>query len=113
MKKTLSILALLGVMCFSLESANAFSWSSLNPAYWGHCPKCEKQKKDCGCKKRCNPCETYTGGASPCDPCAKKVKKCDPCKKSYTPEAKTPCSPCEKVKPQPCDPCDKLQNMNK
>ena len=61
MKKTLSVLAVLGlVSIIGSQSANAFEWSSLNPAYWGHCPKCEKKKADCGCKK---------------------VKKCDPCQK--------------------------------
>lgn len=120
MKKTLSMLAVLGVMCFGIQSANAFSWSSLNPAYWGHCPRCQKIKNDCGCKKKCNPCEGMTGAAANCDPCAKKKpcrQKCDPCRKQ---EVK-PCDPCQKVqqpcdpcqKKAPCDPCDKLQNMNK
>ena len=45
MKKTLSVLAVLGIAAvIGTHSANAFEWSSLNPAYWGHCPKCEKQK---------------------------------------------------------------------
>ena len=99
MKKTLSILAVLGVMCFGLQSAEAFSWSNLNPAYWGHCNKCEKPKKECGCKKKkkCGPCEQMTGGASPCTPCNIQ-QKTEPC-------------PCQKS--APCDPCEKLQNMNK
>ena len=50
-KKTLSLLALLGMVAvIGSQSASAFDWSNLNPAYWGHCPKCEKKKKDCGCK---------------------------------------------------------------
>ena len=122
MKKTLSVLAVLGVFAFGLQSAQAFSWSSLNPAYWGNsaCPKCEKPKKECGCKKQkcqkvrpiCDPCET--GAAAPCDcqkkpkcdPC-KKVEKCDPCQKVQ------PCNPCQKPVPTPCDASDKLQEMNK
>ena len=47
MKKTLSVLAVLGIAAvIGTHSANAFERSSLNPAYWGHCPKCEKQKAD-------------------------------------------------------------------
>ena len=105
MKKTLSVLAVLGlVSIIGSQSANAFEWSSLNPAYWGHCPKCEKKKADCGCNKvkKCDPCEKIektcpTGAAAPCDPCAKKA------------------TPCQKVVPQqkPCDACDRLQEMNK
>ena len=124
MKKTLSMLAVLGVVAVGIQSAQAFSWSSLNPAYWGHCPKCEKKKSDCDCQKKCDPCEKIqkydpceTGAAAPCDPCAKKaepcnpcqkVKKCDPCEKKVQ-----PCDPCQKVQKQPCDPCNKLQNMTK
>ena len=107
MKKTLSMLAVLGVMCLGIQSANAFCWSNLNPANWGHCP-CQKVKK-------CDPCDNITGGAANCDPCAKKTRpcpckkkaKCDPCQKQTV----QPCNPCEKK--QPCDPCDKLQEMNR
>ena len=100
MKKTLSILALLGFVACAVPSANAFSWSNLNPANWGHCNKCEK---------KCNPCDT--GYAAPCDPCEKKkVKKCDPCKVKQP--VQQPCEPCQKVR-ENCDPCDQLQNMNK
>ena len=112
MKKTLSMLAVLGVMCFGIQSANAFCWSNLNPANWGHCPRCQKVKNDCGCKNN----EGYTGGASNCDPC-KKYKKCDPCRKKVkcdpckTQQKVQPCNPCQKTN-QPCNPCDKLQNMN-
>ena len=85
MKKTLSVLAVLGIVSFAcVQSANAFSWSSLNPAYWGHCPKCEKKKPDCKCKKIKQECPT--GYATPCDPCNKQV-----------------------TQPQPCDTCDRLQ----
>ena len=104
MKKTLSVLAVLGlVSIIGSQSANAFEWSSLNPAYWGHCPKCEKKKADCGCKKfkKCDPFQKLqtpcpTGAAAPC------VKK-------------EPCNPCQKAIPQqkPCDACDRLQEMNK
>ena len=105
MKKTLSVLTVLGIAAIvGTQTADAFEWSSLNPAYWGHCPKCEKKKADCGCKKvkKCDPCEKIektcpTGAAAPCDPCAKKA------------------TPCQKVVPQqkPCDACDRLQEMNK
>ena len=135
MKKTLSALAVLGIVAIGIQSAEAFSWSSLNPAYWGHCPKCEKKKCDCDCQKKCDPCTT--GAAAPCDPCAKKkqscdpcqkVKKCDPCEKKTQPcdpcqkvkkcdpcttGAATPCDPCQKIQKQPCDPCNQLQNMTK
>ncbi len=127
MKKTLSVLAVLGIVSFAgVQSANAFDWSNLNPAYWGHCPKCEKKKPDCSCKKqKCDPCQT--GAAAPCDPCAKKQKcdpcqkkqKCDPCEKVSkpcpVPSAAAPCDPCKKevTQPKPCDACDRLQEMNK
>lgn len=107
MKKTLSVLAVLGMMSFiGMQSANAFDWSNLNPAYWGKCPKCEKKKKDCGCQKvkKCNPCQKVenpcpTGAAAPCNPCAKPA----------------PCNPCQKqvTQPTPCNPCDRLQEMAK
>lgn len=110
MKKTLSVLAVLGIVgIIGSQSANAFDWSNLNPAYWGHCPRCEKQKADCGCKKvkKCNKCKSNpckcdpcTGAAAPCEPCAKKAEPCDPCKKEIT-------------QPAPCDACDRLQQMNK
>ena len=122
MKKTLSLLAVLGIVSvIGTQSAHAFSWSSLNPAYWGHCPKCEKKKSDCDCNKKCDPCEKLsqpcpTGAAAPCDTCEKQ-KPCDPCakKKPCAPCQKAaPCNPCQKqVQQQPCSPCDKLQQMNK
>lgn len=96
MKKTLSVLAVLGmVSIIGSQTANAFEWSNLNPAYWGHCPRCEKKKPKCECKKKCDPCKKIespcpTGAASPCDPCQKEV-----------------------TQPKPCDPCDRLQEMNK
>ena len=118
MKKTLSMLAVLGIVAVGVQSAQAFSWSSLNPAYWGHCPKCEKKKTDCDCQKKCDPCQKIkkcdpreTGAAAPCDPCAKKTQPCDPCQK----KAIQPCDPCQKQtqQPAPCDACDKLQEMAK
>ena len=72
MKKTLSVLAVLGlVSIIGSQSANAFEWSSLNPAYWGHCPKCEKKKAECGCKKlkKCDPCQKAIPQQKPCDAC--------------------------------------------
>ena len=81
MKKTLSILAVLGIVSIAgAQCANAFSWSNLNPWSKCRCNKCEKKMPDCP-----------TGYASPCDPCKK-----------------TPCEPSEKIK-KPCDACDKLQ----
>jgi len=114
MKKTLSVPALLGIaVLIGMGNANAFEWSSLNPAYWGHCPKCEKQKADCSCVKKeepcrkektcdpCkkveNPCPCTTGAAAPCDPCAKKTEPCSPCAKSTQIPTKQPCEPCEKL----------------
>ena len=114
MKKTLSMLVALGILSFAgIQGANAFDWSNLNPAYWGHCPKCEKKKADCSCKKakKCDPCKKVenpcpcTGAAAPatCDPCQKQVQQ------------PAPCNPCQKQMQQPakCDPCDKLQEMTK
>ena len=97
MKKTLSVLAVLGIVAISgIQQADAFSWSSLNPAYWGHCPKCEKKKPDCGCKKKIDKdCPCTTGAAAPCNPCVKQAP-CDPCQK-------------EIPQPKPCDACDRLQ----
>ena len=98
MKKTLSVLVLFGIFAFFAPASDAFTWSNLNPANWGHCKKCEK---------KCDPCST--GYASPCDPCAKK-KKGSPCKVQQQPQ---PCqTPCKKVR-ENCDPCDRLQEMNK
>lgn len=99
MKKTLSILALLGIILTSIPSAEAFSWANLNPANWGHCKQCEK---------KCEPCET--GYAAPCDPCAQKKKDC-PCKVQQKTKQ---CNPCQQQKVREnCDPCDRLQDMNK
>lgn len=84
MKKTLSVLAVLGVVSLiGMQSASAFTWSNLNPFNWGKCNRCEK-KVDKSCP---------TGYAAPCDPCAKK----------------TPCDPCQKQINKPCDACDRLQ----
>ena len=95
MKKTLSMLAVLGIIAVTAQSANAaWSNSNWNPSNWfgRGCNKCEK---------KCDPCST--GYAAPCDPCQKKV-------------IQQPC-PCQKSNPcpvqQPCDPCNKLQNMTK
>jgi hypothetical protein len=104
MKKTLSVLAVLGFIMCGVQSANAFDWSctKMNPANWGHCKKCEKP-----CKvKKSKPCET--GYASPCET-KNKTKECNPCKKSAETKT-TPCNPCQKVK-ENCDPCDRLQEM--
>jgi len=88
MKKFLSILAVAGILTsVGIQSANAFSWSSLNP--WSKC-KCKKEKQVPCCP---------TGYASPCDPC-EKVTPCDPCDKQIT-------------KPAPCDACDRLQQEMK
>lgn len=102
MKKTLSVLAVLGIAAvIGTTSANAFTWSNLNPATWFGNGKCGCEKPKCGCEtiKPCDPCERIsqpcpTGAAAPCDPCAKK-------------------SPCSVPAQQPCSPCDRLQNMNK
>lgn len=106
MKKFFSVLTILGfVSIATIQSSEAFSWSNLNPAYWGHCPRCEKKKIDCECPskskeceqiKRCNPCQSEI---SPCTGAAAPVK-CNPCKKQIN-------------KPTSCDACDKLQQMNK
>ena len=100
MKKTLSMLAVLGIFAVTAQSANAFCWSNIwNPAKWGqNCP-CEKKCDPCKKVQKCDPCAT--GYATPCDPCQKKV-------------IQQPCNPCQKhIQQQPCDPCDKLQNMAK
>ncbi len=83
MKKTLSILAVAGIIsAIGIQSANAFSWSSLNP--WSKCKnnRCEKKIEQ--------PCPCPTGYAAPCDPCDKQIKK-----------------------PAPCDACDRLQQEMK
>ncbi|MBE7710990.1 MAG: hypothetical protein E7Z92_02490 [Cyanobacteria bacterium SIG31] len=94
MKKTLSMLAVLGIIAVGAQTAQA-AWydSNWNPSNWfgRGCNKCEK---------KCDPCAT--GYAAPCNPCEKKVIQPCPCQKS---------NPCPVQ--QPCDPCDKLQNMNK
>ena len=93
MKKTLSLMAVLGMAAIiGTQTAQAFSWSNLNP--WGCHSRCHKQQKaDCGCKKKM-PCPCQTGAAAPCDPCAKKTP-CD-CRNEVT-------------QPMPCEPCDRLQ----
>ena len=91
MKKTLSMLAVLGIITVGTQASQA-AWydSNWNPSNWfgRGCNKCEK---------KCDPCKT--GAAAPCNPCEAK-QKIQPC-------------PCEQPVQQPCDPCDKLQNMNK
>ena len=91
MKKTLSVLAVLGAFVLVSQSAQA-AWydSNWNPSNWfgRGCNKCEK---------KCDPCAT--GAAAPCDPCQVQPKK-QPC-------------PCAQPIQKTCDPCDKLQNMNK
>ncbi len=87
MKKTLSVLALLGLIAVtSNQCANAaWSWNPLN--WFGRgCSKCETPKPDCGCKNTYNECPCPTGAAAPCDPCQKQI-----------------------VQPKPCDACDRLQ----
>ena len=105
MKKTLSMLAVLGIIAIGSQATQA-AWydSNWNPSNWfgRGCNKCEKKCDPCKkIKKKCDPCAT--GYASPCNPCEKKDIQ--------------PCNPCEKANPcpvqQPCDPCNKLQNMNK
>lgn len=98
MKKTLSMLAVLGIITvFAQASEAAWSDSNWNPSNWfgRGCNKCEK-KVD-----KCNPCST--GYAAPCNPCQNQV-------------IQQPC-PCQKSSPCPvqktCDPCDKLQNMSR
>ena len=98
MKKTLSMLAVLGIITvFAQASEAAWSDSNWNPSNWfgRGCNKCER-KVD-----KCNPCPT--GYAAPCNPCQKQV-------------IQQPC-PCQKSSPCPvqktCDPCDRLQNMSK
>jgi hypothetical protein len=87
MKKTLSVLALLGIVSMAcIQSANAFSWSNLNPFRWGKCNKCEKKVDNCPCP---------AGYAAPCDPCEQNIPS-PPCGKQIT-------------KPVPCDACDRLQ----
>lgn len=97
MKKTLSMLAVLGILACTAGTANAaWSNSNWNPMNWfgRGCNKCQKVQP-------CNECPT--GYATPCNPCEKKVIQ--------------PCNPCHKSNPcpvqQPCDPCNKLQNMTK
>ena len=99
MKKTLSVLAVLGIVAVTAQSAQAFCWSNVwNPAKWGqNCP-CEKKCDPCKkVEKKCNPCET--GAAAPCAP-SNIQPKTQPC-------------PCQQPVQKTCDPCDKLQNMNK
>ena len=92
MKKTLSVLAVLGIVAIGAQSAQA-AWydSNWNPSNWfgRGCNKWEK---------KCDPCTT--GAAAPCNPCNVQPKV-------------QPCNPCPIKQAQPCDPCDKLQNMNK
>ena len=94
MKKTLSVLAVVGIVTIAgVQTANAFTWSNLNPFNWGKCNKCEQKVQPCPCS---------TGYAAPCDPCEKKEPICDPCQQKQI------------SKPAPCDACDRLQqNMAK
>ena len=89
MKKTLSILAVLGIVSVAgMQTANAFSWSNLNPFNWGRCNRCEQKVEKCPCS---------TGYAAPCNPCEKKTPCTDPCTNQI------------KQQSVPCDACDKLQ----
>ena len=111
MEKTLLATTLLVAIAVSTNASQAFSWSRLNPATWGTCPKAEKVckkeepcKPKCKCKKdKCDPCKKQTCKPK-CDPCEKKVEQCNPCQKAVV-----PCDPCGKPIP-PCDACDKLQD---
>ena len=52
MKKTLSVLAVLGIVAVTAQSANAFCWSNVwNPAKWGqNCPCwCLRLRRNQGC----------------------------------------------------------------
>ena len=71
MKKILSVLAVIGIISAGIQSANAFSWSSLNPWSKCRCNKCEKQIPDCptGYATPCNPCEKQQKIQPPCDAC--------------------------------------------
>ena len=93
MKKTLSMLAVLGIIAVSAQTAQAaWSDSNWNPMNWfgRGCNKCQKVQP-------CNNCPT--GYATPCNPCNIQPKV-EPC-------------PCQRPVQKTCDPCDKLQNMNK
>ncbi|MCM1264641.1 MAG: hypothetical protein NC200_00440 [Candidatus Gastranaerophilales bacterium] len=98
MKKTLLATTLLIALSASTLSANAFSWSSLNPANWGTCPKCERTAS-CKCKKqKCTPS------------CEKKERVCPVEQKASCPCQTTPkCNSCGQS--APCDACDKLQQQ--
>ena len=53
MKKTLLTTTLLVAIAMSTNVSHAFSWSRLNPATWGTCPKAEKVcKKEEPCKPK-------------------------------------------------------------
>lgn len=83
MKKTLSIVALLGILTIiGIQSAEAITWSNLNPFNWGKCNKCEKKIPE-------SPCPT--GYAAPCDHCNNVIpqsKPCDECDKLQNEMAK-------------------------
>ncbi|MBR2430751.1 hypothetical protein IKB17_04755 [bacterium] len=100
MKKTLSVLAVLGVFAMVSQTAQA-AWydSNWNPSNWfgRGCNKCEKKCDPCKKVKKCDPCAT--GAAAPCDPC------------NMQPKAQ-PC-PCQQPVQKTCDPCENLQNMNR
>jgi hypothetical protein len=87
MKKTLSLLAIITIAAaIGTQSAQAFSWSNLNPFTWGCNSRCHKQQKtDNNCYKK-TPCPCSTGAAAPCDPCEKHM-----------------------TQPVPCEPCDRIQ----
>lgn len=88
MKKTLSVLALLGLIAVTSNQAANAAWS-WNPMNWfgRGCNKCETPKPNCGCPEKVSaPCPCTTGAAAPCDPCQKQIPQS-----------------------QPCDACDRLQ----
>ena len=86
MKKTLSVLAVLGIAAIiGTQAADAFCWSKMNPFRKNCRPNCEQKKPD-SCPVKTQECPCPTGMAAPCNPCQKEI-----------------------VKPKTCEPCDRLQ----
>ena len=90
MKKTLLAGALIAVLSTTALSAEAFTWSSLNPFNWG---RCCGGASSCECQKdKCNPCKTQKKCCPTKNPCQSEKPKCNTCAPQTT-----------------CNPCDRLQ----
>ena len=92
MKKTLLTATLIAALSGVALTAEAFTWSNLNPFAWGQSSRCCGAASPCTCQK--DKCKKKTQSCCPTkNPCQKEAPKCNTCQ----PQTST------------CNPCDRLQ----